>query len=336
MMPLKAFTIIDALISPSFRRSPVPLSTATIAVPHPARYLRLLTARLEQEAPVEHAADGRATITFGQGTCVLTPARGLGVIAAAADGAALAGLRDILTRHLRRCADGEDLEITWTEPVSGADMQITDPVIGDYLLRHCTGADGILGELVAVTREAAGTSAGMQTSADEGAFLTMLTRIVDARYAVEVGVFTGYSSICIARGLAAGGRLLACDTSDEWTSVARRYWQRAGVADRIDLRIGPAIETLRALPAEQRIDIAFIDADKSSYPAYYEEIVSRLRHGGLVVLDNVFLGGRVLDPAYQEEHHQVMRRLNDLITTDDRMDSVMLPLRDGITIARKR
>jgi hypothetical protein len=127
-----------------------------------------------------------------------------------------------------------------------------------------------------------------------------------------------------------------CDTSDEWTSIARRYWQRAGVADRIDLRIGPAIETLRVLPAEQRIDIAFIDADKSSYPAYYEEIVSRLRRGGLVVLDNVFLGGRVLDPAYQEEHHQVMRRLNDLITADERMDSVMLPLRDGITIARKR
>jgi predicted O-methyltransferase YrrM len=151
-----------------------------------------------------------------------------------------------------------------------------------------------------------------------------------------VGVFTGYSSICIARGLAAGGRLLACDTSDEWTSIARRYWQRAGVADRIDLRLGPAIDTLLALPPEKRIDIAFIDADKESYPAYYEEIVSRLRPGGVVVLDNVFLGGRVLDPAYQEEHHQVMRRLNDRITADERMESVMLPLRDGITIARKR
>ena len=314
----------------------MPFLTATIAVPHPARCVALLTARLDPEASVEHAADGRATITSGQGTCVLTPARGLDVIASAADSAALASLRDTLARHLRRCADSEDLEITWTEPVSGEDMQITGPVVGDYLLRHCTGADGILGELVAATREATGTAAGMQISADEGAFLTMLTRMAGARYAVEVGVFTGYSSICIARGLAAGGRLLACDTSDEWTSIARRYWQRAGVADRIDLRIGPAIETLRALPAGQRIDIAFIDADKSSYPAYYEEIVSRLRRGGLVVLDNVFLGGRVLDPAYQEEHHQVIRRLNDLITADERMDSVMLPLRDGITIARKR
>ena len=314
----------------------MPFSTATITVPHPARYLGLLTARLDQETSAEHAADGRATITFGQGTCVLTPAQGLDVIAAAADRAALASLRDAFTHHLRRCADSEDLEITWTEPVSGEDMQITAPVVGDYLLRHCTGADGLLGELIVATREATGTAAGMQTSADEGAFLTMLTRLAGARHAVEVGVFTGYSSICIARGLAAGGRLLACDTSDEWTSIARRYWQRAGVADRIDLRIGPAIETLRALPEEPRIDIAFIDADKPSYPAYYEEIVGRLRPGGLVVLDNVFLGGRVLDPAYQEEHHQVMRRLNDLITADERMDSVMLPLRDGVTIARKR
>jgi len=314
----------------------VPFSTATIAVPHPARYLRLVTARLDQEASMDHAADGRATITFSQGTCVLTPARGLDVIAAAADSAALASLRDTLTRHLRRCAGGEDLEIAWTEAVSGEDMQITDPVVGDYLLRHCTGTDGLLGELTVVTREATGTAAGMQVAADEGAFLTMLTRMADARHAVEVGVFTGYSSICIARGLAAGGRLLACDISDEWTSIARRYWQRAGVADRIDLRIGPAIETLQALPAEPRIDIAFIDADKPGYPAYYEEIVSRLRPGGLVVLDNVFLGGEVLDPAYQEEHHTVMRRLNDQITADERMDSVMLPVRDGITIARKR
>lgn len=314
----------------------MPFSTATIAVPHPARYLRLLTACLDQEASVDHAADGRATITFGQGTCVLSPARELDVIAAAADGAALAGVRNTLARHLRRCAGGEDMEIAWTAPVLGEDMQITDPVVGDYLARHCTGTDSLLGELIAATREATGTAAGMQTSADEGAFLTMLTRMAGARHAVEVGVFTGYSSICIARGLAAGGRLLACDTSHEWTSIARRYWQRAGVADRIDLKIGPAIETLQALPAGPRIDIAFIDADKSSYPAYYEEIVRRLRPGGLVVLDNVFLGGRALDPVYQEEHHKVIRRLNDQITTDERVDSVMLPLRDGITIARKR
>jgi caffeoyl-CoA O-methyltransferase len=314
----------------------VPFSTATIPVPHPAEYLGLLTARLDPETAVERAADGRATLRFDQGSCVLTPARGLEVIAAAANQVALASVQGALTRHLRRYAGDQAAQIAWTAPVAGADLQITDPVVADYLLRHCTGADSVLGELVVATREATGTAAGMQTSADEGAFLTMLTRMVDARYAVEVGVFTGYSSICIARGLAAGGRLLACDTSQEWTSIARQYWQRAGVADRIDLRIGPAIETLRALPAQPCIDIAFIDADKPGYPAYYEEIVSRLRRGGLVVLDNVFLGGRALDPAYQEEHHQVIRRLNDQITADERMDSVMVPLRDGITIARKR
>ena len=314
----------------------MPFSTTTLTVPHPARHLGRLAADLDQGASVQHAADGRATITFDQGTCVLTPARGLDVIAVSADDADLARLRDTITRRLRQAAESKNLEITWTEPVWGADLQITDPVVGDYLLRHCTGADDLLGELVVATSEATGMAAGMQTSADEGAFLTMLTRMVDARYAIEVGVFTGYSSTCIARGLHAEGRLLACDTSDKWTAIARRYWQRAGVTDRIDLRIGPAIDTLRALPPEQRVDIAFIDADKESYPAYYEEIVRRLRSGGVVVLDNVFLGGRVLDPAYQEEHHQVIRRLNDLITADERMDSVMLPLRDGITIARKR
>jgi caffeoyl-CoA O-methyltransferase len=164
----------------------------------------------------------------------------------------------------------------------------------------------------------------------------MLTRLTGARFAVEVGVFTGYSSICIARGLADGGRLLACDVSEEWTSIAREYWQRAGLADRIDLKLAPALETLRALPGEPGIDIAFIDADKSGYPGYYEQIVPRLRPGGLVVLDNVFLGGCVFDPAYTEPRHQAIRELNDFIAADDRVESVMLAVRDGATLARKR
>ncbi|WP_246561056.1 O-methyltransferase [Kitasatospora kifunensis] len=215
-------------------------------------------------------------------------------------------------------------------------MEIVDPVAGDYLLTHCTPADELLQELVARTREATGGAAGMQIAHDEGAFLTMLVRLTGARRAVEVGVFTGYSSICIARGLPADGHLLACDVSEEWTDIAREYWERAGVAERIELKIGPALETLRALPEEPSIDLAFIDADKANYPAYYEELVQRLRPGGLLVLDNVFLGGRVLDPAYQEEHHLAMRRLNDLMARDERVESVMLPVRDGVTLARKR
>ncbi|WP_449061366.1 O-methyltransferase [Planomonospora algeriensis] len=215
-------------------------------------------------------------------------------------------------------------------------MDIIDPGVSDYLLSHCTPADDLLRELAAETLEVFPHAAGMQISHDEGELLTMLVRLTGARQAVEVGVFTGYSSVCIARGLPADGRLLACDVSDEWTSIARRYWKRAGLADRIDLRIAPALETLRALPAEPYIDFAFIDADKVGYPLYYEELVPRLRPGGLIVLDNVLQAGRILDPACQSEPVVAMRRMNDTVVADDRVDSVMLPVRDGVTLIRKR
>jgi caffeoyl-CoA O-methyltransferase len=215
-------------------------------------------------------------------------------------------------------------------------MDIIDPAVSDYLLSHCTPADDLLRELAAETREAFPDSANMQISHDEGELLTMLVRLTGARQAVEVGVFTGYSSVCIARGLPADGHLLACDVSDEWTSIARRYWKRAGVADRIDLRIAPALETLRALPAEPYIDFAFVDADKVGYPLYYAELVPRLRPGGLIVLDNVLRAGRVLDPACQDEADVAMRRMNEIVVGDDRVDSVMLPVRDGVTLARRR
>jgi len=215
-------------------------------------------------------------------------------------------------------------------------VDIVDPAVSDYLLTHCTPADDLLRDLAAETREAYPDAAGMQVSPDEGRLLTMLTRLAGARRAVEVGVFTGYSSICIARGLAAGGRLLACDTSEEWTSLARRYWKRAGLGDQIDLRIGPALGTLRALPAEPVLDLAFIDADKVSYPLYYEELVTRLRPGGLLVLDNVLMGGEVVDPAFRSRATVAVRDLNDTIARDDRVESVMLPVRDGVTLARRR
>ena len=137
----------------------------------------------------------------------------------------------------------------------------------------------------------------MQVAPEQGAFLTLLTRLVGARRAIEVGTFTGYSSLCIARGLPAGGELLCCDVSEEWTAVARRFWEKAGVADKIELRIAPAAETLRALPAREDWDLAFIDADKPGYPVYYEEILRRLRPGGLILADNVLWMGRVADPS---------------------------------------
>jgi predicted O-methyltransferase YrrM len=159
-------------------------------------------------------------------------------------------------------------------------------------------------------------------------------RLTGARQAVEVGTFTGYSSICIARGLPDDGRLLCCDVSEEWTSIARRYWERAGVADRIELRIAPAAETLSSLPTEPYLDFAFIDADKTGYPAYFEEIVTRTRPGGLIVLDNMLRGGRVLDPLNDDDRAIVA--LNDALLADERVDVVLLPVRDGVSLARKR
>ncbi|HSZ38779.1 MAG TPA: class I SAM-dependent methyltransferase [Trebonia sp.] len=318
----------------------MPFTTTTVAVPEPAQFIQRLVASLGSDPDLSASgtvgAEGRATVRFGQGTCVLRPFSQVEVIVTAADRDALSGVRDASARLLRRTAEEARPEIIWTHPADGGDILLTDPVAEDYTLSHCTPADSVLGELASETREVTGRAAVMQVSADEGALLTMLAKLTSARFAVEVGVFTGYSSVCIARGLADGGRLLACDVSEEWTAIARRYWPRAGLDDRIDLKIGPAIDTLRALPAEPRIDFAFIDADKTGYPAYYEEIVPRLRPGGLVILDNVLQGGRVVDPAYREEHHLAVRRLNDVIAADTRVEAVMLPFRDGVTITRKR
>lgn len=210
------------------------------------------------------------------------------------------------------------------------------PAVGAYLEAHCTPADDLLRDLAAETARAFPDAAEMQVSHDEGRLLTMLARLTGARYAVEVGVFTGYSSICIARGLLPGGRLLACDVSEEWTAVARRYWRQAGLEQQIDLRIAPAGDTLRALPPDPVVDFAFVDADKPGYPEYYEALVSRLRPGGLLVLDNVLQGGHVLDPAPTKPGHIAIQRLNDTVRDDTRVESVMLPVRDGVTLVHKR
>lgn len=214
-------------------------------------------------------------------------------------------------------------------------IDIVNPALSDYLLAHATPADAVLRDLAAETQEAVpGTT--MQISHDEGAFLSMLVRLTGARRAVEVGTFTGYSSICIARALPADGRLIACDVSEEWTAIAHRYWERAHVTGKIDLRIAPALETLRALPAGESIDFAFIDADKTGYAAYYEELLVRLRPGGLIVLDNTLWSGRVADPADDHPSATAIRALNDAIVADPRVDTVLLPMRDGVTLVRKR
>jgi caffeoyl-CoA O-methyltransferase len=207
--------------------------------------------------------------------------------------------------------------------------------VHDYAVAHGTPPDAVQESLIAATAALGGISR-MQIAPEQGAFMTLLARLVDTRFAVEVGTFTGYSSICIARGLAPGGRLLCCDVSEEWTSVARDHWAKAGVDDRIELVIGPAADTLRALPADPPIDFAFIDADKTGYRTYYDEIVQRLRPGGLVLVDNVLWSGNVVDDADQSDDTVALRAVNDHIAADDRVDVVMLPIADGLTIARRR
>jgi caffeoyl-CoA O-methyltransferase len=213
-------------------------------------------------------------------------------------------------------------------------MDIVSPAINDYLLAHSESADAVLRDLAEETHRELADRAVMQISHDEGELLTMLVRLTGARQAVEVGTFTGYSSICIARGLPDDGHLLCCDVSEEWTSIARRYWERAGVADRIELRVASALETLRSLPGGRDLDFAFIDADKTGYASYFEEIVTRTRPGGLIVLDNMLRDGRVLDP--QNDDDRAIGALNDALLADDRVDVVLLPVRDGVSLARVR
>lgn len=209
------------------------------------------------------------------------------------------------------------------------------PEVHEYLVLHGTPPDNVQRELIEETRRLGGISM-MQVAPEQGAFLTLFARAIGARRAIEVGTFTGYSSLCIARGLAAGGKLVTCDVSDEWTLVARRYWEKAGVADRIELRLGPGAETLRALPAEPVFDLGFIDADKGGYPVYYEEILARLRPNGVILVDNVLWTGRVADGSAQDEMTVAIRRFNDQVAADPRVECVMVPIADGLTLLRKR
>jgi predicted O-methyltransferase YrrM len=209
------------------------------------------------------------------------------------------------------------------------------PELHAYLVAHGPPADPVLESLVRETR-ALGPIAIMQVAPEQGAFLTMLVRLMGVRRAVEIGTFTGYSALCLARGLPEDGHLLCCDTSEEWTDIARRHWEQAGVSKRIELRVAPAAETLRSLPAEPHLDLAFIDADKPSYLDYYEELLPRLRPGGLVLVDNVLWSGNVAKPEANDANTVAIRRFNDHVTADRRVDSVMLPIADGLTLARKR
>ncbi|WP_030682298.1 O-methyltransferase [Streptomyces rimosus] len=205
----------------------------------------------------------------------------------------------------------------------------------DYVLAHNPPLDSVQQELVQTTRERFPDAARLQSAQEQGPLLAFLIRLCGARRVVEVGTFTGFSALAMAQALPPDGTLIACDVSEEWTAYGREAWAKAGVADRIDLRIAPALDTLRSIPAEPRIDFAYLDADKVNYIAYWEELVPRLRPGGLIVADNVLFGGKVADP-HAEGPAAAIKEFNDHVRADERVEAVMLTVADGLTVARKR
>jgi len=228
------------------------------------------------------------------------------------------------------------------------------PELHSYLVAHSGPPDELLERLAADTEAAAGGRAVMQIAPEQGALMALLCRAIGARRALELGTFTGYSAICIARALPVDGVLVTCDVSEDWTSLARRYFEEAGLAERIELRLGPALETLAELRGGEPFDFSFIDADKTSYPDYWEAVVELLRPGGIAVVDNVLYDGEVVEPRDDDDDdrgpsvrpwarptervpsREAILRTNELIAADGRVESVMLGVADGITIALRR
>lgn len=213
-----------------------------------------------------------------------------------------------------------------------------DDELHAYVVEHGAREDEVLRRVREETAKM-GSVSSMQVAPDQGAFLSMLCRVIGAREAIELGTFTGYSAICIARGLADGGRLVACELSEEYAEIAARNLGAAGVADRVEIRIGPAAQTVAAIPEREVLDFAFIDADKTGYGEYYELVLARLRPGGVIAVDNVLAGGDVVrdEPVdFSPDSVAAIREINERIAADDRVDCVMLAVADGIMLARKR
>jgi caffeoyl-CoA O-methyltransferase len=209
--------------------------------------------------------------------------------------------------------------------------------LSDYVRASTEPPDEVVSDLVAETAwlaERGEVPATFQIALEQGAFMQLLTRALGVRRAIEIGTFTGLSALFVARGLAEGGSLLCLDTSEEWTTIARLYWERAGVGDRIEVRVGDAHESLRALPAEPVFDLAFVDADKAGYADYVEQLHPRLADGGLVLLDNTLRQGRVVTPETDDDRAVV--ELNAALVADPRWETVLLPVSDGLTLLRKR
>jgi caffeoyl-CoA O-methyltransferase len=205
--------------------------------------------------------------------------------------------------------------------------------LASYLVAHGTPPDEVQRALIDETAKLGGI-AMMQVAPEQGAFLTLLTKLLDPAAAIEIGTFTGYSALCIARGLRPDARLVCCDVSEEWTSVGRPFWEQAGVADRIDLRIAPALETIGALAPDATFRLAFIDADKPNYPNYFDALLPHMEPNGLILVDNVLWDGRVVDASASDDNTVAIRAFNDKVAADDRVETVMLPISDGLTLCR--
>jgi caffeoyl-CoA O-methyltransferase len=211
------------------------------------------------------------------------------------------------------------------------------PELADYVRASSEPPDEVAADLLAETAEMADRGEippTFQIAPEQGVFMQVLATALGARRAIEIGTFTGYSALCVARGLPADGSLLCLDVNEEWTAVARRYWERAGLSERIELRLGDAHDTLRAVPAEPTFDLAFVDADKTGYADYVEQLHPRMRPNGVVLLDNTLRHGQVLDPESDDDRAVV--ELNAALVADPRWETVLLPLADGLTMLRVR
>lgn len=225
------------------------------------------------------------------------------------------------------------MTIAETPPPNPDKSLVATPELAAYVRANAGPRTGVQQRLIAATA-AVGELAEMQIPPEQGVLLTLLARLMDARVAVEIGTFTGYSTLALAEGVGPTGQVITCDITDRWSDIADRAWHEAGVADRVRRLVGPAADLVRAMPEQPFIDLAFIDADKTGYVEYWDLLVPRLRPGGLLVADNVLYAGEAVSPA-AVGNAAAIRRFNDHVLADSRVESVMLPVADGITLARK-